>query len=62
VAASALGVARLRVTAAGGSGFLLALLASQGMVLVMGWTRIARLFALAEVARTALPRRRGNAL
>jgi hypothetical protein len=62
VAALALGVARLRVTAAGGSGFLLALLASQGMVLVMGWTRIARLFALAEVARVGAPRRRGNAL
>jgi hypothetical protein len=46
----ALGIARIHTTAADG-GFLPALLLSQLMVLVIGWMRLARLLALAEVAR-----------
>jgi hypothetical protein len=48
--AGALGIARIHTTAADG-GFLPALLLGQAIVLVIGWMRLARLFALAEVAR-----------
>ncbi|WP_225737266.1 hypothetical protein [Dyella acidiphila] len=54
--ASIFAVARIHVTAVGG-GFLLALLLSQVMLLVIGWMRTARLFALAEVARAVVPAR-----
>ncbi|MFC4762209.1 hypothetical protein [Dyella koreensis] len=47
-----LGVVRAHTTAVGGLGLLLAFLLSQLVVAAIGWTRIARLFALAEVARS----------
>jgi len=53
--ASLFAVARIHVTAFGGVGFLLALLLSQLIVAMIGWMRVARLFALAEVARTVVP-------
>ncbi|GFZ95441.1 hypothetical protein ISN74_04315 [Dyella caseinilytica] len=53
--ASVFAVARIHVTAFGGLGFLLALLLSQLIVVIIGWMRVARLFALAEVARTVVP-------
>lgn len=49
-------VARIHVTAVGISGFWFALLLSQLIVLALGWMRTARLFALAEVARLAVPK------
>ena len=57
--AFALGVGRLHTTAVGTGGFLLALLLAELAVLVVGWTRVARLFALAEVGRSLAPRRGG---
>ena len=51
-AAAAAGVGRIHVTAAGPAGFLAALLLSQLMVVALGWMRIARLFALASLARS----------
>ncbi|RUL73658.1 hypothetical protein [Dyella choica] len=48
-------VARIRVTAFGLSGLLLALALNQLIVLAIGWMRTARLFALADVARTLVP-------
>lgn len=53
--AALFGVARIHVTAYGALGFLLALLLSQLIVLAIGWMRTARLFALAEVARSVVP-------
>ncbi|WP_266169511.1 hypothetical protein [Dyella subtropica] len=50
--AFALGVARAHTTPAGGLSVLLAFLLSQLVVVAIGWMRIARLFALAEVARS----------
>jgi hypothetical protein len=52
------GVGRIHVTAAGTGGFLIALLLSQLIVLAFGWMRVARLFALAEVASSLQPGRR----
>lgn len=49
--AGAAAVARLHTPAVGAGGFLLALLWSQLMVLSLGWMRISRLFALAEIGR-----------
>ncbi|MGO4703953.1 hypothetical protein [Dyella sp. 2RAB6] len=46
-----LGVARAHVTSVG-LGLVLGFLLMQVVVMVMGWTRVARLFALAEVARS----------
>ena len=51
-AAAAVGVARIHVAAVGTAGFLTALLLSQLMVVALGWMRMARLFALASVARS----------
>jgi hypothetical protein len=48
--ASVFAVGRIHAT-----GFLLALLLSQLIVVIIGWMRTARLFALAEVARTVIP-------
>ncbi|RDS84734.1 hypothetical protein DWU98_01870 [Dyella monticola] len=45
------GMLRIRVTAVGFFGFAVALLLSQIVVLVIGWVRTARLFALAKVAQ-----------
>lgn len=50
--AAAAGVGRIHVTAVGTSGFLMALLLSQLMVVALGWMRIARLFALASLGRS----------
>lgn len=60
--AFALGVTRANTTAAGGMNLLLAFLLTQLMVLSIGWMRIARLFSLAEVARSLGFGRRGGAL
>ncbi|MBD8879362.1 hypothetical protein IHE49_02585 [Rhodanobacter sp. 7MK24] len=49
VIAGVLGIARIHTTAADG-GFWLGLLLSQLIVVVLGWMRIARLFALARLA------------
>ncbi|WP_404538464.1 hypothetical protein [Dyella agri] len=49
--AAALGMARIHTTAVDG-GFWLALLLSQLIVVVVAWMRVARLFALARLART----------
>jgi hypothetical protein len=56
------GVWRIHTPALGLSGFLMALLASELAVLAIGWTRVARLFALAEVSRSLLATRRGAGL
>ncbi len=50
--ALALGVGRVHTPAVGVGGLVLALLLAQLVVLVLGWVRVARLFALAEVARS----------
>jgi hypothetical protein len=60
--ALAFGVVRLRTAAVGIEGFGLALLLGQLAVLAVGWTRVARLFALAEVGRSLMPSRRGAGL
>jgi hypothetical protein len=57
--ALALGVGRLRTSAVGLGGFLMALLFTELAVLAVGWMRIARLFALAAVGRSLAPRRGG---
>ncbi|GAB2567017.1 hypothetical protein ISP15_08800 [Dyella jejuensis] len=61
ILASIFGVARLHVTAFGVSGLLLALLLGKLIVLAIGWMRTARLFALAELARSILPTQRPQA-
>jgi hypothetical protein len=53
--AAAFGMARIHVTAFGAVGFLFALVLSQLIVLAIGWMRTARLFALADVARSVVP-------
>ncbi|MFC5580807.1 hypothetical protein [Rhodanobacter terrae] len=58
--ALALGVARLHNPAIGAGGLILALLLAQLVVLVLGWVRVARLYALAEVARSLSSSRRSN--
>ena len=58
--ALAFGVARLRTVASGPGGFLIALLFSQLAVAAIGWMRTARLFALAQVARTLAPSRHAD--
>lgn len=55
----AFGVSRIQTAAVGLGGFLLALLLAELAVLAVGWTRIARLFALAAVGRSLAPRRGG---
>lgn len=56
------GIWRIHTPAIGLGGFLLALLASELAVLLIGWTRVARLFALAEVSRSLIATRRGAGL
>jgi hypothetical protein len=58
--ALALGVARIHTAAVGTGNLLLAVLLAQLVVLVLGWARVARLFALAEVARSLSSSRRGS--
>lgn len=60
--AFALGVGRVHTPAIGLVGLLLAMLIAQLVVLVIGWVRVARLFALAEVARSLLPTRHAGAI
>lgn len=48
--AGAAGIARIHVAAVGAGGFLVALFLSQLTVVLIGWMRTARLFALARVA------------
>jgi hypothetical protein len=55
--AALFGAARIHVTAFGVFGFLFALVLSQLIVLAIGWMRTARLFALADVARSVVPAR-----
>jgi hypothetical protein len=50
--ALAVGVGRVHTPAVGAVGLVLAVLLAQLVVLVIGWVRVARLFALAEVARS----------
>jgi hypothetical protein len=50
--ALALGVGRLNTPAISVGGLVLAVLLAQLVVLVLGWVRVARLYALAEVARS----------
>jgi hypothetical protein len=58
--ALALGVGRVHTPALGVGGLMLAILLAQLVVLVLGWVRVARLFALAEVARSLSSSRRGG--
>lgn len=60
--ALALGVGRMHTTAIGAGGVVLAVLLAQLVVLVLGWVRVARLFALAEVARSLSSSRAGSGL
>jgi hypothetical protein len=54
------GIGRIRTTAIGLGDFSLALLFAQLTVLAVGWTRVARLFALAAVGRSLVSRRGGG--
>lgn len=58
--ALALGMGRLHTPALGTGGLLLAMLLTQLAVLVLGWVRVARVYALAEVARSLSSRRGGG--
>ncbi|WEN16545.1 hypothetical protein PY254_07745 [Rhodanobacter sp. AS-Z3] len=60
--AMAIGVARVHTPAVGVVGLLLAMLLAQLLVLVIGWVRVARLFALAEVARSLTSSRSGSGM
>lgn len=60
--ALALGVGRVHTQAVGLKGLLFAVLLAQLVVLVIGWVRVARLFALAEVARSLPSSRAGGGL
>ena len=53
--AAVFSMARIHVTAFGAFGFLFALVLSQLVVVTIGWMRTARLFALADVARSVVP-------
>ena len=57
-----LGVARIRTSALGLEGFLLALLLGQLVVAALGWMHAARVFALAQIAGTLRPGRRSGGL
>lgn len=48
--AGAVGIARIHVVAVGAGGFLAALVLGQLLVILIGWMRAARLYALARVA------------
>ncbi|WP_266160097.1 hypothetical protein [Dyella silvatica] len=55
----ALGMARIQVPAIGFGGFVAAFVLTQIIVAAIGWTRVARLYALAEVSRSLTPSRLG---
>lgn len=52
IVAFILGMIRIRMTAAGGFGFIMAEVVTQLIVITLAWQRIARLYALAGVARS----------
>lgn len=56
----AISYGRVRTPVIGLGGTALALLLSQLMVLVIGWTHVARVFCMARVAESLLPPRRGS--
>lgn len=56
----ALGLVRVRMLAVGTQGLLFGFLLSQLIVVALGWMRIARLFALADVARSLGGSRRSS--
>jgi hypothetical protein len=60
--AALLGVARIHTPAIGAGGTLLAIVLAQLVVIAVGWTHVARVFALSEVARSLPGSRRGNGL
>jgi hypothetical protein len=60
--ALALGVARINTAALGVVGLVLAILLAQLIVLVIGWVRVARLLALAEVGRSLHGSRHGSGM
>jgi hypothetical protein len=60
--ALALGVGRINTPALGLVGLVLAIVLAQLIVLVIGWVRVARLFALAEVGRSIHASRLGSDL
>ena len=57
VIAMAIGIGRVNTPAVGVAGLVIAVLLAQLVVLVIGWMRVARLFALAEVARSLVSSR-----
>jgi len=57
-----LGVGRVHTPALGATGLVLAALLTQLVVLVLGWVRVARVYALAEVARSLSSSRHGSGL
>jgi len=60
--ALALGIGRIHTPAVGLLGVVLAILMAQLVVLAIGWVRVARLFALAEVARSLRPSRHASGM
>lgn len=60
--ALALGIGRINTPALGVVGLVLAIALAQLIVLVIGWVRVARLYALAEVGRSLDTARRGSDL
>ncbi len=60
--AAMLGTWRAHTPAIGVGGFVLALLISQLAVVTTGWMHAARVFALAQVAGSLAPARRGGGL
>lgn len=58
--AMAIGIGRVHTPAVGVAGLIIAVLLAQLVVLVIGWVRVARLFALAEVARSLTSSRTGS--
>ncbi|WP_426688050.1 hypothetical protein [Rhodanobacter ginsengiterrae] len=57
-----IGIGRVHTPAVGAVGLVLAVLLAQLVVLAIGWVRVARLFALAEVARSLVSSRSGSGL
>ncbi|KQZ80199.1 hypothetical protein ASD55_05920 [Rhodanobacter sp. Root561] len=60
--AMAIGIGRVNTPAVGVAGLVMAVLLAQLVVLVIGWMRVARLFALAEVARSLVSSRSASGL
>ena len=60
--AFAIGISRIHTPALGVAGLLLAFVLTQLVVLVIGWVRVARLLALAEVSRSIYGSRHGSGM